>query len=92
MWAVRLSDDQFLRTTTETFTPAIRVTFELQPGADDISGAIIDAGGVVTRAYHAVPALTAFVPSAKIPELQRLPGVKKLRKSRPALPAGTAHE
>jgi hypothetical protein len=54
VWAVRTSDEEILRQTTEDVTPADSVTIELQPGAKDITRAIADVGGVVTRTYHSI--------------------------------------
>jgi hypothetical protein len=81
LWAVRASDEKILRQTTEEITAAAKVTIELQPGAN-ISQAITEAGGLVTRNYRSVSAVTAFLPTSKIGEIQKLPGVKRIHKSR----------
>jgi hypothetical protein len=82
VWAVRAIDEEILKRTTESITPAISVVIEFQPSAKDIAGAIADAGGIVTRAYDSTPALAAVVPTSKIVELQNIPGVKRVNKTR----------
>jgi hypothetical protein len=81
LWVVRASDERILRQSTEEVVPAASVTIELQPGAN-ISQAIVDAGGLVTRSYRSVSAITAFLPTSKIEEIQKLPDVKRVHKSR----------
>jgi hypothetical protein len=80
IWAVR-APEAALRQTTEEMTPATSVTIQVQPAAD-ITKAITDAGGFVTRTYRSVSAVTAFLPTSKIGEIQKLPGVKRIHKSR----------
>jgi hypothetical protein len=81
LWAVRASNEKALRLTTEEITPATRVTVELQPQAN-INQAIADAGGIVTSALSSVPAVSAILPTNKIAEIQKLPGVKRVHKNR----------
>jgi hypothetical protein len=80
LWAVRASDEQALRQTTEEITPATSVTIELQSRAN-VNQAIADAGGVVVRTFRGVSAVTAFLPTNKIAEIQKLPGVKRVHKN-----------
>lgn len=80
LWAVRASDAKALRQTTEDITAATSVTIELEPQAN-INQAIADAGGIVTRSFRAVSAVTAFLPTNKIAEIQKLPGVKRVHKN-----------
>jgi hypothetical protein len=84
VWAVRASDENVLRQLTEIddVIPATRVIIEFRPGVGDLTRAITEAGGIVTRAYQSSPLLAAFVPTTKIGDIQRLPGVKRVNKSR----------
>lgn len=84
IWAVRASDEKVLSRNTELqdVTPATVVVIELQPGAKNASRMIEDAGGIVFRTYRSAPLIAAIIPTKKIGELQRLPGIKRINKSR----------
>lgn len=84
VWAVQASDESALRRTTQiqAVIPATSVMIELQPGARDITRAIADAGGIVTRSYQSISAVAAIVPTAKIGDIRNLLGVKRVNKSR----------
>jgi hypothetical protein len=84
VWAVQASDEKVLRQTTEiqSIIPATSVMIELEPGVAPITGAITDAGGIVTRSYQSISALAAIVPTSKIGDVERLLGVKRVNKSR----------
>jgi hypothetical protein len=92
IWAVRTSDKKTLRQTTEEFTPATNITIEFQPGSKDMAHAVVEAGGIVTRDYHSISAMSAIVPTSKIGDIQRLPGVKRVHKTRAYSAFHTAHE
>jgi hypothetical protein len=87
IWAVRTSNQEALRETAEAVTTAINITIELQPGAKDVARAITNDGGIVTRRYQTLSEMSAIVPTSKLADIQKLPGVKRVRKSRsyPAL-------
>ena len=85
VWAVRTSDEKTLRQTTEEVTPATSVIIELQPNelqdnAQGVIRAVAAADGLLTRRYHSISAVSAIVPTSKIGDLQKLPGVKRIHK------------
>ena len=82
LWAVQAEDEKALRQSTEDAVPATSVMIELQPGSEELALAIAAAGGIVTRTYNHVLALSAILPTARIGEIQKLRGVKRLHKIR----------
>jgi hypothetical protein len=84
LWAVRAEDENSLRKTTEItgVTRAASVIIELKPGSQRVAQSVREAGGIVTRTFQSRPILAAVLPANKVLELQSLPGVKRIRKSR----------
>jgi hypothetical protein len=92
VWVVRTFDEKALRQITKEISPAITVTIEFQSGAENIERAITDAGGILTRTYRSVPAMSAVIPSSRLADIQKLPGIKRIRKNREYRALSVAYE